>query len=678
MLKTIRKYNKLILAVGGTLLLISFLIPQAIQQIGQASTGRTIGTIGGRSISAGEYDLAVRELRAVREFYGQLGGFGVGFPLPIDRNESVEHWMLLTREAEMAEMVGGPDEGARLLPVFARQLTRMVYEQQFRERAEQAMAQDPEGVRQTEAEAMTLLSRVKASVSSQARLSEADFNNALAKLQGAVRLVSAYRSAERISDARAVAIARNYGDRVIVDSAFLSARRLADQDATPDDQALRAHFERFRAMRPGEGEFGIGYRLPPRIKLEWIEISRPALREVVRVSLIDATKHWQQSRDRFPGEFDEERARVEEELRSARVDRIFSTAENTVRSAILSAVRPLNQRSGYFELPEDWDQRRPDFIEVAERVVENVRETHGVVMPTPAVYIRDDEWLDGSRLARLPGIGRAQIRFGQQTAQFAQAAMAVRALAGENPLALQLRVPSTDVVAESFDGSRYYFTVLDAAPETVPERIEDLLDPDQVRINTLALRRYQELVDSAETFREAVASEGLQAFADGFGEYTPTSTIEGIEIEPRPRVAVSRGAEVTREATRGLGAAENDAGVIGAVLEQSRRIDPMVPIEEVPMPERIVVAPAPSVLGVVVARIERVQPLTRELLPIYARYAKQKHIEDSFARTIPVPFQLEVLKRRHGFTIQQDREEDAPAPVEPSDAGETEPAAEDA
>ena len=41
MFKFLRKYNKFILAIGGTLLMIVFLIPQAIQSLSQraASTG---------------------------------------------------------------------------------------------------------------------------------------------------------------------------------------------------------------------------------------------------------------------------------------------------------------------------------------------------------------------------------------------------------------------------------------------------------------------------------------------------------------------------------------------------------------------------------------------------------------------------------------------------------------
>ena len=195
MLKTIRKYNKIILGVGGTLLLIAFLVPQAITQLGQASQGRSVGSMGGQKISVASYDLATRELSAVESFYGELG---MSLPLALDPREDVAHWMLLSREAERAGMVGGAAEGAQLLPVFAEMLVRNSYEQQYQRFAQQVMLQDPEGVQTQEADALIALSRIKQGVANRARLMETEFDQTLAKLQGVLRLLNAYRYAERL------------------------------------------------------------------------------------------------------------------------------------------------------------------------------------------------------------------------------------------------------------------------------------------------------------------------------------------------------------------------------------------------------------------------------------------------------------------------------------------------
>ncbi|MFG0260741.1 MAG: hypothetical protein ACF8LK_10380, partial [Phycisphaerales bacterium JB041] len=590
MLKTIRKYNKLILGVGGTLLLVAFLVPQAIQQLGKASQGRSVGSMDGRKITVADYDRATRELTAVESFYAELG---MGLPIALDQREDVAHWMLLTREAERAGMVGGAAEGAQLLPVFAEMLVRQSFEQQYQRFAQQAMLQFPDQVREQEEQAMLGLARIKQQVSGKARLLETEFDQTLAKLQGVLRLVNAYRYAERLSDSQTTLISQRLGDAVVVDSAFLSARRLMDERLEPTPEQLRAQFEAYKAVKQGEGEFGIGYLLPPRIKLEWIELSPRLMRGALTVSLLDATKHWQQNRGRFPGEFEAERPNVENELKTAMLEKVFNTAESVVRAEILSAVRPLEQDGDYKVLPSDWASKKPDFVKMADRGVAAVEESHGVTIPTPAVYIRDSNWLDGGSLLSQPGIGSSTFRYGRETANFPQLMMTVRELAGDSVLGLQVGVPSTDLVLEGNDRSRYYFTILDAAPTSVPDSPDDLLDPERLTADWRALQRYRELTADTESFVETIKTDGISAFADTFGTYVPQSNIEGLVSDPQPRVAVNAGARVTREGTSGLGPVENNEVVKAALLEAGSKIDPLTPIDEVPLDDRIEVVPVP-------------------------------------------------------------------------------------
>ena len=61
MFKFLRKYDKWILAIGGSLLLITFLVPQAIQGLSEysAQTGASWATVGksGQKITQGEADM---------------------------------------------------------------------------------------------------------------------------------------------------------------------------------------------------------------------------------------------------------------------------------------------------------------------------------------------------------------------------------------------------------------------------------------------------------------------------------------------------------------------------------------------------------------------------------------------------------------------------------------------
>ncbi|HZW11379.1 MAG TPA: hypothetical protein VFF69_15855, partial [Phycisphaerales bacterium] len=391
MLKVLRKYNKMILVVGGTLLLISFLVPQAIQQLGQARMGRAVGSMDGRKISAADFDEAQRQLSALREFFARVGG---RLPIPLADGHEIEHWLLLRHEAERAGMIGGVNEGASLLPLIAQELAVGAIRSQYGQFAEFVLQSQPDHVQQLVQNAQTALASARNTAAGATRMTYDEFDQALATFRGIRRLLEAYGTAERISDRQAITIAKGLADSVLVDAAFLNARELSDPALEPTPEELQAHFERFKEVQPAGGEFGIGYRLPPRVKLAWLGLDRPAIRGAITIPMLDQTKHYHQNRDRFPGEFEAEREKVEGELRDQKTDRIMRAAEAVVASEILRATRPLEKSGEYLVVPDDWASRRPNFVTVAEHVVASVEKSEGVRIPTPTVHVLDGAWLD--------------------------------------------------------------------------------------------------------------------------------------------------------------------------------------------------------------------------------------------------------------------------------------------
>ena len=120
MFKFLRKYNKYILAVGGTLLLITFLIPYAFTELlkgsgGPSGTWATVGREKQRKIS---YD----DLRNVQLEMRVLDAAGSQISIPIDR---AEYWYLLTLEASDAGVIPAPgtlyatDQGRQQLDFVA-------------------------------------------------------------------------------------------------------------------------------------------------------------------------------------------------------------------------------------------------------------------------------------------------------------------------------------------------------------------------------------------------------------------------------------------------------------------------------------------------------------------------------------------------------------------------------
>lgn len=661
MLKILRRHNKVILVVGGTLLLIAFLIPQAIRQVGKAKLGKSVGTMDGRKISMANWDESSRELSALRTFFQDIRG---DLPITLEKGHEAEHWLLLTAEAQNAGMVGGANEGASLLPIMAEETVRAYYQQQYRQYADYVIQSQPDQYQQAVSNAHLRMAAARSKAAGAGRLTLDEFDAALAKMRGVFRMLDTYANAERLSAQEALALAKDRADSVLVDAAFLSARRLADEALTPSVEDLQAQFDRFKELKPGEGEFGIGYKLPPRVKVEWIELSRPAIEGALRISLIDVNKHYAQNRDKFPGPLDTEREKVEAELRKAQADQIMGEAESVVRAEIATALRPLERDGDYRKEPEDWASSRPSFPKLAEQIVAAVQETEKVTIPTPSVGVRDAGWLDGVMLSKLPGIGTTQIKFGQQTITFPQAAMSVRELAGPSVLLTQVGITPLDLPAVGRDGSKYFFTVLAAAPESVPTGIDELLDPEALTTDWRAMKEYDVLASSTAEFAARVASEGMEKFAESFGEFTPRELPLGeTELKAKPRVEVAKNARVLQDRTSGLAsAAENAPEVVNEVRKQASSIDPMTPIDSVPLDDRVVATSLPSKLGVLVCQINGIEPLTRETLPSWADYAVRMHQQEAFKGVgIPFPFRYDALRQRHAFAMKA-REDDADKP----------------
>ena len=100
MFKFLRKYNKYILAVGGTLLMITFLIPVAFESLLPAAGQQraTWAQVGPDKVTVADLTQIQQELQLLQAL-PPLRGVGT-----IDQ---AGHWYLLVREAESAGLIAG-------------------------------------------------------------------------------------------------------------------------------------------------------------------------------------------------------------------------------------------------------------------------------------------------------------------------------------------------------------------------------------------------------------------------------------------------------------------------------------------------------------------------------------------------------------------------------------------
>jgi hypothetical protein len=233
-------------------------------------------------------------------------------------------------------------------------------------------------------------------------------------------------------------------------------------------------------------------------------------------------------------------------------------------------------------------------------------------------------------------------------------------------------VPAADTPAISgVDGSKYYFTVLGAAVESAPASIDELLDPAQPVKDWRALQRYEALVGSADALAATAVEQGLDEFAKSFGQLESPPVAEGETPPPAvDRVPIQRNASVADGGIRGLGDLVDSTEVVERVRAAAKGIDPMTPIDGVAIADRVLTVGIPAHLGVLVAQINGVVPLTKERLAAIADEARRQHLQETFGQiAVPYPYQFQVLEQRHRFSLKSRADAEGaepPAPEEPA------------
>ena len=189
MLKFLRQYNQWILVVGGTLLLITFLMPNAIQELAQqnAVSGVTWATYSGGAVTGADLDKSRQELRVI-EAMGNTVVNGLG------AEKDPAHWWLLVHEAKEAGLVGGTGEG------------------------EAALAQIASSLKVSPDQALSNISRSTGT-------SPDVVLDTLAKLQGVNRLVGLSIEIDRVSDQRLKRAIARAGLSVSGDLTIIDARK---------------------------------------------------------------------------------------------------------------------------------------------------------------------------------------------------------------------------------------------------------------------------------------------------------------------------------------------------------------------------------------------------------------------------------------------------------------------
>lgn len=583
MLKFLRKYNKIILVVGGVILMIAFLVPQALQQAGGSPQKRTVASTSRGPISVSNLEDAARELQVVESI---LGGYPLvtGDPEDGGANRAL-HWLLLTREAEAQGFVGGPSSWSAAIDMHSVMMGQQMLIQQLQQGASQDQIRSiPEWA--GELREMFLANR--AGIAERVGSIDA-VDDALAKFLGVQRMILAYRGAVRISDKAMRVLAEDRLNFADIDYAVLRAADVAGEVPDPTEEQLRAHFEAYRDVDPVDDEQRIGYRQRPRVQLEWLTIDRERVRQAVRVDPIEARKRWQTSRERFPGEFAEERGAIERELTNEAVNDAMRLADQVVRGRALQDTRSLREDGRYKVVPEDWRSTMSGIDAIAEDVEKALGERLGEGVDVEVS--RRQQWIAVNDLFSLPRIGPGFVRTGaQSTVPFQQLIASSLELAGPE-LATGPQVGLIDGPVLDRAGNQHYFRMTEAQPAGPAQSLDEVRD--EVITNVKRLAAFELLESRAAQIEAQLVEQGLRATAEDLG----------IDL------SIARGRVSRERATAGQVA--SDEAVREQIARAAQELDPRRPVAEQAPELRYHAVPSERALAMVIAEIVGLDPLTQ-------------------------------------------------------------------
>ena len=464
MLRFLRKYNKYILAVFGTILLVTFLVGTAITSLlagaGQANAEwATLGPDGDESLTALDLEQARRELRL-------LSAIGQAVPLygNLDRPE---HWFLLVREAQSAGLVGGA--AASPLAQSGNALAQIT----------QLSGENPRFILET-----------------------------LAKLAGVSSVIDLYMGGSpyspqmlttRYSDRRFKHIAQDRFHQVTAQLVVIEASAPDEPRAFTEAQ-LTEQMDKYAEDLPGAGEMGFGYRLPDRAKIEWLVVSADSVRAVIidsdELNPVALRKHWRLNSARLgqPQPNADVPDAVRNDLLETLTKQKLKDISRLAHNRLLSEQRTQQQEGG----------PGLSFTDLAL----SLQETFGVSLPE--YHATGGDWLWSKDLDELEGIGQATTaKFGRFPTSLGVLVMSAREFGGDDTIPIRQGVVGPPL--DGPDGSIYLFRITETDPSRPPRSVDEVRDALVADLGRLEV--YQELVETTAVIERQARQEGLLAVA---------------------------------------------------------------------------------------------------------------------------------------------------------------------
>lgn len=580
MFKFFREYNKYLLGIGMTLLMIAFLIQPTLNIFAPSEEKRPLGTMNGRKVIFADQRRANSEVEVIKAI---ARGSGMLLPTP----DSGLKWMLMLEDArqmglqvsdvelQMLRMslgLGNAQNLAQLSqslgasPVFIDQALRhwllsQTYQQVVLGLAEVPVEQRIQNYRQAAAallQAQQIRQEVMAlGAEEQQMLGQIYQMQYFQSLQVADNWAALALGQPRVSPTLMQRFMQDQQGQVQIALVPVSYTRTMEQVPAPTAEQLVELFHAYRNDLPGEGKpYGFGYRYPDRVRMEYLEIPFARLMSRAVVGEADALDYYNKHQDQFPVEaavgattapapeapkvkpYLQVRPQIMEQLRREAAHKLGQQVVKAIQARIADAERTLLVKDGVKQVPADW--KGPNLEQIAGEVAKDAR------LGVMANYVHRAGWATLTELAGLDGIGDAELPMERgQPASLAEYVRSARELGHHQdnrlaPLSLQMGLASLPM--ESPDGSVYLFRLTAVEPAHSPELVDGAIPAEiepVVRKHFVQRAAYQLLVAQRQQLADQAATTPLEELAK-----TMTATQMVQKPSPFARRDVRRGMEV--------------------------------------------------------------------------------------------------------------------------------------
>ncbi len=685
MLKWFRQYEKIILGIGGAILMVVFLIPGVDMFRPDFTSGQSIGRIGDRDLTVADQQAAAVELDLLRAAQQQVfihARTNPRSPLPPGLQELARaqlpddalHWVLLMEEAK--------SHGIYVPQIQAEQVVRDIL----------ASGIDLQRIyRQGSVEAFTL---------------------ALAHWQMYAALAEMMFGSSPPSDPRVRHFARDIHSRVKLRLVALDPGKVIEKVSDPTEPQIKEHFEKYKAKKPGETEpYGWGYLLPSRVKLEYLAIPLKRVAATIKIDEVQAYRHYMDHKGEFlppppppPSQKKEEPAKPTE----GAPEKEESKPATESKPAQQPPAKPETKKEGQCDQEPATELKPVDpqelllqpakpvqplsYTEVRAKIIEKLTDEQArarqsqivkfiqaqlnkpiASLPTdeqgykqllghqpvslndlaqkvqkeygllPDVTRIENRWLTLKDVSELEGLGKASLEVSGRPLPVAAYVASLRELklpqAQAIPTKLQINLPSQPVT--DTDDNAYFFRVIAADGERQPKDLGEV--KDRVVADLKELARYQALMDRRKSLLDRLEKEGLEPLAKQYKtevkEAGPFTKVDQFMLQFTGRMELPDIPEVGRS-----------EAFVKAVFEQAGKIADAGGLEKAAPSQLVSVVGVDRTRKVYLVKIAEYQPVDSAMFDILKFDAPQL-IAMSEMQKINAggPLSLETVKKRTGF-----------------------------